>query len=209
MEEVMTELRKANVRGGGRPDYAADDELEGDGPRRRFRKPKARCAGIRRRPAAQNALSVGFLTFALLAFALPPQRRIRKHMKTMIHKDDWLKDVIDEQELHNWNPEIQECCTAEDFKLHLKGTPCSPWNSSATRVFAGHFLQNHSEIYPDVWAVRRMVLKKTQAYIKSLIRAYRQSNRGGVLQLADKQAKNRRERKSTVSPSKFFGIVIL
>lgn len=130
-------------------------------------------------------------------------------MRTLIPKDDWLKEVVNEQDLNTWNPKIEECCIVEQFKLHLKGTPCHPWNSSATRVFADHFLRTHTEIYPDVWAVRRMVLKKTQAYIKSLIKAYRERNRGENLQFATRRAKNRRERKTNVSRPKRFGGVIL
>lgn len=61
MKEVMTELRRGNARRDDGTNYAADDESEGDdGPRRRLERPKSRQPGIRRRPAAQNALSVGF-----------------------------------------------------------------------------------------------------------------------------------------------------
>jgi hypothetical protein len=62
-------------------------------------------------------------------------------------------------------------------------------------------------MYPDVWAVRCMVLRKTRAYIKSLIKAHGESTRGGQLQLATKNAKNRRERKTNVSP--LFDVMVL
>jgi hypothetical protein len=209
IKEVITELRKGSGQRNGRMDYAADDESDGDGPRRRFRKRKSRYPGVRRRPAAQNSLSVSFSIFPLLSLTLLSQSMIRAHMRGLIRKVDWLKDVISENELNNWNPKVRECCTAQEFKLHLKGTPSNPWNASATRVFADHFLDTYSQIYPDVWAVRRMVLKKTRAYVKSLIKAYRESRRSDNLQLATKEAKNRRERKTNVSPSKRFGGAIL
>ena len=123
-------------------------------------------------------------------------------MKSLIRKEDWLKEVVTERDLNSWDPEIERCCTAQQFRLHLAGTPCDPWNTSATRVFTDHFLSTHAEIYPDVWAVRRMVLKKTQAYIKSLIRVFHQDRRGRDLKKAAKLAKNRRERKTNASPSK-------
>ena len=123
-------------------------------------------------------------------------------MKGLIRQDDWLKEVVHERDLSNWNPEIEECCTAQQFRLHLAGTPCCPWNVSAARVFTGDFLNTHTEIYPDVWAVRRMVLKKTRAYIKSLIKAFHQDRRGDDLKKATRRAKNRRERKTNVSPLK-------
>ena len=122
-------------------------------------------------------------------------------MKSLIPKEDWLKVVVHEDELNDWNPDAQECCTAQQFRLHLSGTPSHPWNASAVRVFTDDFLTTHPDTYPDVWAVRRMVLKKTQAYIKSLIKAYRASTTGGELQRITRLAKNRRERKTNVSPS--------
>src|ERR1700753_159231 len=93
------------------------------------------------------------------------QGRIRRHMKGLFHNDDWLKEIVDEDELKNWNPQIEDCRTADQFKLHLGGTPCDSWNSSPCRVFASDFLRTYSELYPDVWPVRRMVLRKTKAYI--------------------------------------------
>ena len=120
-------------------------------------------------------------------------------MKDLV-RDDWLKEVVTQNDLNNWNPDTGECCTAEQFKINLKGTPGDPWNTSATRVFTNYFLRTHAERYPDVWAVCRMVLRKTQAYIKSLIKAFREGLRSGPLKLAAKRAKNRRERKTTVSP---------
>ena len=121
-------------------------------------------------------------------------------MKSLIPQEDWLKVVVQEGELNGWNPDIQECCTPQQFRLHLSGTPCHPWNDSAVRVFTDNFLATHSDTYPDVWAVRRMVLKKARAYVKSLIKAHRAGTNGGELQLAAKKAKNRRERKTNVSP---------
>lgn len=121
-------------------------------------------------------------------------------MRGLIHEDDWLKELVSDQDLDNWQPEIEECCTAERFRLHLRGTPCNSWNASAARVFTNDFLRTHAEIYPDVWAVRRMVLKKIKAHIKSLIKSFRQNGRGEALINATKLAKNRQERKANVSP---------
>ena len=205
MEEVVAELRKGNTWRGDPGSYTADDESDGDVPRQRLRKPKSKYPGVRRRPAEQNVLSVCFFVslFPPLIFS---QRQIRAHMKDLI-RGDWLKEVVTQHDLNDWNPDTGECCTAVQFKIHLKGTPCDPWNTSATRVFTNDFLRTHAEQYPDVWAVRRMVLKKTQAYIKSLIKAFREGLDGGPLKLAARRAKNRRERKTNVSPrGRFFGV---
>ena len=56
MKEVVAELR--NTRRGGTINYMADDESDGDVPRRRLKKPKSKCPGTRRRAPEQNALSV-------------------------------------------------------------------------------------------------------------------------------------------------------
>ena len=122
-------------------------------------------------------------------------------MKGLIDKDDWLKAVVHECDINNWDPEVKECCTAQQFRLHLTGTPCNPWNTSATRIFTDDFLRNHADVYTDVWPVRRMVLKKTQVYIKSLIRTFDEDCRGSRLKEVSKQAKNRWERKTNVCPS--------
>lgn len=58
IQEVMGELRRGNARRGNQENYTADDEADGDVPRRRLRKPRSKFPGIRRRPAEQNALSV-------------------------------------------------------------------------------------------------------------------------------------------------------
>ena len=124
-------------------------------------------------------------------------------MKSLFHDDDWLKEIVSERDVNDWCPELGECCTAQKphFKLHLAGTPSDPWNTSATRVFANDFLISYAETYRDVWAVRRMVLKKTRAYIKSLIKAFREDNRGPGVKLAARLAKNKYERRASVSPS--------
>ena len=132
-------------------------------------------------------------------------------MIKLFRNGDWLKELVTEQDLANWRPEIGECCTAVQFqfKLHLQGTPCDPWNSSATRVFTDDFLRTHSDTYPDIWVVRRMVLRKTKAYIKSLIKTFRQKNKSDTLRIADKLAKNRQERKASVSPLPQFRYTLL
>ena len=57
IRELVTELRRMNPRRGD-GDYAADDEAEHNTPRRRLVKPRARYPGVKRRTAAENAISV-------------------------------------------------------------------------------------------------------------------------------------------------------
>ena len=122
-------------------------------------------------------------------------------MKSLIRDDDWLKDTVSDQDIANWNPEFGDCCTADAFRLHLAGTTCNRWNESATRVFASDFLTKNADTYPDGWTVRSMVLKKTRAYIKTLIKKFRDhpSTQNEESKAEKKRVKNRRERKANVS----------
>lgn len=127
-------------------------------------------------------------------------------MAELIPKDDWLHDVIHPDELRAWDPQTGPCCTPATFKLNLKGTPLDDWNLSASRVFTDHFLTTNSDSYRDTWEVREMVLKKTQAYIKSLVRLYRRRFEGDEVLAQKKLAARRRERKATVS--RFLSIIV-
>lgn len=120
-------------------------------------------------------------------------------MAVMIPKRDWLQDVIYPDELQAWNPEAGPCCTSNTFKLNLKGTPLDDWNISASRVFTDHFLITHSDSYNDTWEIRQMVLKKSQAYIKTLIRLYRRQHVSSDVALQAKLAHRRQQRKASVS----------
>jgi len=120
-------------------------------------------------------------------------------MTKMIPPGDWLQEVIHPDELQAWDPNTGPCCTPATFKINLKGTPLDHWNLSASRVFTDHFLITHADSYHDTWEIRQMVLKKTQAYIKSLIRLYRQKSVGDEVALTNKLKHRRQERKASVS----------
>lgn len=180
-------------------DYVADDEAEYNTPRRRLVKPRAKYPGVKRRSAAENAISVVILFSHFLFTEISFQKRVREHMKALIPQGDWLQNVIGAEELNAWNPQAGPCCTSATFKLNLGGTPLDDWNLSASRVFTDHFLTTHSASYNDTWENRQMVLKKSQAYIKTLIRLYRQRFTGDGVTLQTKLAHRRRQRKSDVS----------
>lgn len=127
------------------------------------------------------------------------QMRIRLHMRSLIHTDDWLKDTVPDDDIADWDPKQEACCTAETFRLHLAGTTCDPWNASATCVFTDDFLLRNADTYPDDWTVCSMVLKKTKAHIKTLIKRFRDSPKNAAVKDEKRRTKNRRERKSNVS----------
>jgi len=130
--------------------------------------------------------------------------RIRLHMRTLIRDDDWLKDTVSDQDMADWNPELRESCTADTFRLHLSGTTCDPWNASATRVFTDDFLAKNADTYPNDWTVRCMVLKKTRAYVKTLVKNFRDAPKNKEVKKEMRLAKSRYERKVYVSTRKLL-----
>ncbi|KAF9647791.1 hypothetical protein BDM02DRAFT_2510324 [Thelephora ganbajun] len=126
------------------------------------------------------------------------QRRVREHMATLIPERDWLQDVIHPDELQAWDPQTGPCCTSAAFKLNLRGTPLDDWNVSASRVFTNHFLATHSDSYYDTWENRETVLHRSQTYIKTLIKLYRQKFIGSDVAHQNKLAQRQRARKTAL-----------
>ncbi|KAI0715208.1 hypothetical protein C8Q76DRAFT_618222 [Earliella scabrosa] len=62
------------------------------------------------------------------------------------------------------------CCTVEKFRLDLRGTPCSPWNKSATIVFVDDFMEKHPK------ASKAAVKEAFKSHIDRLRDVYRQQN---------------------------------
>ena len=199
VQELVSELKQMNPRREGSRHYGADDEAEDNTPRRRLVKPRGKHPGIKRRSAAENALSVVVLPITFILTHILFQRRVREHMGTLIPKDSRLQDTIHPNELRAWNPLNGPCCTPDRFKLHLKGTARDDWNISASRVFTDHFLATHSDSYEDTWEIRQMVLDKTQAHIKTLVRLHREQFTDGDVVDQKKLAQRRRTRKTLVS----------
>ena len=135
----------------------------------------------------------------LHSHSLSFQVLVREHMLALIPEDQWLQDTIHPDELNAWDPAMGPCCTPGEFKLNLAGTPRNDWNISASRVFTDHFLVTHAATYTDDWENRELVLRKTQAHIKTLVRSYRQQFVGADVIQQRKVALRRRERKSKVS----------
>ncbi|KAF9783891.1 hypothetical protein BJ322DRAFT_1109737 [Thelephora terrestris] len=155
-----------------RPDYADD---EGSGPSRSMR-PKKYCR--KRRSPYENNLS----------------DRIRMLMKKMIGEEFLTANTVDPQEIEKFDPLKGPCCDAENFRIHLDGTPANPWNRSAAEVFVAKFLATYSRIYPpDLDEVVNMVHSKTRSAITSLIKDYRLRQDSDYEEKC--QDKKRRERK--------------
>lgn len=187
---------------GSRRDFAGDDpdnkEVRPSNPRRR-RAPKDK--GVKFRSPFENELSV-----RCRCHKLPPlinyQRKIRNYLADeLTHPDDWLKNTVTTQDINDFNPEIGECCTANNFRLHLAGTPGDVWNRSATRIFVNSFLEAHQEYEAQNEIIREVVMNKCSAVVKSTIRQYRLKRKNTTREAREQERrrKNRAERKRAVS----------
>ena len=196
--QIITALRSSNNNFlGGDPDD------EGTGPRpsypRRSRAPK-KDKGVKFRSPFENALSVSrhFRPFQML---IRFQREIRTHLvDELIPSDKWLKNTVTPQDIDDFDPKIGECCTADNFRLHLAGTPADTWNKSATRVFVNSFLEAHKQYEAQNTDIRDMVMKKCGAAVISTIRQYRseRKHRTENSRRLELDNKSRAERKRSV-----------
>ena len=87
-------------------------------------------------------------------------------------------------------------CTAQNFKLHLEGTPAHPWNKAAMKVFVASFCAQ----YPQ-YAVGEAGTH-FKVHVETLIRKYRTQQLTKDNPDAKEAAKQRNRsnmRKSTVS----------
>lgn len=122
-------------------------------------------------------------------------------MRELIKPDNLVKNTVAEQEANTFDPNLGPCCAPANFRVHLEGTTCNPWNKSAIGVFVNHFLVAYTEYPSQEESVRDMVRMKSQAALDSMIRKYRRVNTPHTFnELNDMRLrKNRQERKRKVS----------
>ncbi|KAI0027858.1 hypothetical protein K488DRAFT_74217 [Vararia minispora EC-137] len=71
------------------------------------------------------------------------------------------------------NGHCEPWCTAENFKLDLRGNPRSPWNISASSVFVNYMVEIGQ--YMDNFATRKVLTLTFFTRVKTLQRAWRQA----------------------------------
>jgi len=96
----------------------------------------------------------------------------------------------------SWKNGGPHCCTAESFRIDLRGAPRSAWNRSAAQVFArsyvGHYrIQANPEILKDIAA-------RALTRIKSLRFEFIRKNKSQQRRDELERAGRRRGRKFTV-----------
>jgi hypothetical protein len=142
------------------------------------------------------------MTFRLIAF----QDDVRKHTTSLLGTppDGILVRKVTQAEADAYDPLRHPfMCTADNFRLHLEGTPAHPWNKAAVRVFVASFCAK----YPHYTADEAGNHFKT--HTTTLIRKYKtQQTIGGDLEAKKAAAKKNRKntRKATVSarPPPFY-----
>jgi len=114
-----------------------------------------------------------------------------------IPKDGTLEKKVTKDEADAYDPLRDEFpCSAENFKLHLEGTPAHPWNKAAADVFVTNFCNKYPHYEPEEAGGHFRV------HLDTLIRKYRtqQLTKDNPDAKAESLKKNRKNtRKATVS----------
>lgn len=96
-------------------------------------------------------------------------------MRTLIKPDDWVVNKVTEQEAEAFNAALGPCCDTTTFRVHLGGTTCDAWNTSAIRVFVNGFLSTHPRYSPQDVSVREMIKARSRATLDTMIRNHQKS----------------------------------
>ncbi|KDR65578.1 hypothetical protein GALMADRAFT_148577 [Galerina marginata CBS 339.88] len=116
---------------------------------------------------------------------------IREHFRRLMGSHGFIDNASAKEFAERWKADKNlQCCPANSFKIDVVGTSRSPWNTSASRVFALDFLAFH-QIQPEP-----TVLQETLGLAKTRIGSIRYSvKRKEHLNLS---AERRKGRKSTL-----------
>jgi hypothetical protein len=97
-----------------------------------------------------------------------------------------------------YDPDVGDCCSAEDFLVDIVGYPRSAWNKSCARVFAESFLAKYEE-YCRPLAGAEEVEETWLTHLKTLRQTYAKQRSTDAKTEDANQRKRRGERKSQVS----------
>ncbi|KAJ7021351.1 hypothetical protein C8F04DRAFT_959921 [Mycena alexandri] len=83
--------------------------------------------------------------------------------------------------------------TEEDFRIDVLGSPKSPWNQSAARVFTRFFIDEND--FPPTLEVHTAIRNAVTAHIETIIRRYKQSHKSQPERLLYRSMDRRQSRK--------------
>ncbi|KAF9790740.1 hypothetical protein BJ322DRAFT_999041, partial [Thelephora terrestris] len=112
--------------------------------------------------------------------------------------DGTLTQKVTKADADAFDPLRQIPCTADDFKLHLAGTPAHPWNKAATAVFVQSFCAKFSQYGPEDTE------NHFKVHLATLIRKYKSQQSLNAKPGAVDEAKAQ-NRKNTRKASLFAG----
>jgi hypothetical protein len=97
-----------------------------------------------------------------------------------------------------YDPDVGDCCSADDFLVDIVGYPRSEWNKSCARVFAESFLAKYEEYCRPLAGVEE-VEETWITHFKTLRRIYAKQRSTDAKNQEANQRKRRGERNSQVS----------
>lgn len=103
--------------------------------------------------------------------------------------------VPSRNEVDAFNGQGGQCCTIDNFRPDLLGTPRSTWNQSVAQVFAKQYIKETGAISKNVVEVQRAF----GVHMKTLINSFKTFQASDTTNEAKRRARRRYMRKSYVS----------
>jgi hypothetical protein len=108
------------------------------------------------------------------------QRMVHTHLETFIPRQAQIVPNVPPEERHAYEHKIiqpqnihLEAVSGQDFRFDILGTPSSPWNKSAARVFANLAIQQLC--LPDTVEIFKAIRHGFTQYLDTIIRRYKVS----------------------------------
>ena len=111
--------------------------------------------------------------------------------------------VPSRDDVGKFNGRVGQCCTIENFRPDLLGTPRSTWNQSVAQVFAKQYVKGPTAKSKDVTEVVRAF----GVHMKTLINSYKTFQASDTANDAKRRTRRRYMRKSYVSAASRFSMI--
>ncbi|KAG1786345.1 uncharacterized protein HD556DRAFT_1240528 [Suillus plorans] len=121
---------------------------------------------------------------------------IREHGLLLTRRDTPDSDFYDvptPEEVAAYDPTQGPCCTAERFRMDIRGFPKSAWNISAAKIFACSFQEAHAQFRDKAQREVERAWTTHLAYLKNVYQ--KQTSRARDIE-AGKQRRRRKERRT-------------
>lgn len=134
-----------------------------------------------------------------------PQSKIRKYLEELMGDNMFSPDlrvptreILGFEAIWNADPfDCPPCCDIDNFRIDIMGSPHSPWNQSAARVFGMEFLRRHNLPYSDIFKVENAFYTR----VKTLVADYKKVAAGAAKVAQAARDQRHRARKLKVCTS--------